>query len=116
MFQRSIYDSRFTIHGFLRPFKRAFAPRVVITNHQDPYEDEHLDKRELREREIIAHENDCPGKQKNRLDIEDQKQHRHDVIAHREAIVGSGLRIDTALVRSHLIFPVFPGPQKSAED
>src|SRR5260370_24426476 len=70
-----------------RPFKRAFAPGVVQTHNQNPNEDKHLDQRKLRKRKIIAHKDNCPGQQKDRLDVEDQKQHRDDVIAHGKAIV-----------------------------
>src|SRR6266446_9642839 len=86
----------------LRPFQRALAPRVVITNYQNSDEDKHLNQRELCKREIFAHKYDCPGQQKDGLDIEDQKQHRHNVITHGEAFVSASLRIDAALIRPHL--------------
>src|SRR5205823_4546222 len=60
--------------AMLRPFERAFAPRVVVTNNQDTDEDKHLDQRELSERKIITHENDSPRQQKDRLHVENQKQ------------------------------------------
>ena len=100
--------SLFTIHDLpfdilLSPFEGAFAPRVVITDYQNSDEDEHLDQRKLREREIVAHEDDRPGQQKDRLNVENQKQHRDDVEPHGEAIVRAGFRIDAALVRPHLV-------------
>src|ERR1041385_1251816 len=39
-----------------RPFQRTLAPRVVITHHQNRDKNEHLEQRELREREVVAHE------------------------------------------------------------
>src|SRR6266700_7635352 len=44
----------------LSPFQRAFTPRVIITNDQDSNEDKHFHQRKLREREIVAHENNRP--------------------------------------------------------
>src|SRR6266446_6782902 len=88
----------------LRPFQRALAPRVVITNYQNSDEDKHLNQRELCKREIFAHKYDCPGQQKDRLDIEDQKQHRNDVITHRKAIMSARFRIDATFVGPHLVF------------
>ena len=59
----------------LRPFQRAFAPGIVITDHRYPDEHEHLDQAEKRQL-VIDHR---PRKQEYRLDVEYQKQHRHDV-------------------------------------
>src|SRR5438445_2046039 len=55
------------------PFQRAFAPRVIQTYNQNPDEDKHLDQRKLGKRKIIAHKDDCPGQQKDRLDVENQE-------------------------------------------
>src|SRR5205823_8347651 len=57
----------------------SFAPSVIQTHHQNPNEDKHLDQRKLGKRKIIAHENDCPGQQKDRLHVENEKQHRDNV-------------------------------------
>ena len=101
---------------FLRPFQRALAPGVVVTNNENSDKDKHLDERELSEREIVAHENDRPGQKKDRLHVEDQKQHRHDVITDRESRVGVGRRIDAAFVRSHLALAVDRRPQKPPQN
>jgi hypothetical protein len=37
------------------------------------------------------------GKRKNRFDVENQKQHRHDVVTHRKSIVCAGFRIDASI-------------------
>src|SRR2546423_13142225 len=99
----------------LCPLQRAFAPRVVITDNQNADKDEHLDQRELGEREILAHENDRPGQEEDRLNVENQKQHRDDVVTHCEAFVRAGYRIDAALVRPHLVLLIFHRSKKAAE-
>jgi hypothetical protein len=49
------------ITPFLSPFQRAFAPGVIVTNHQNSDEDKHLDECEFRKRKVVTHENDRPG-------------------------------------------------------
>src|SRR5215212_9987034 len=99
-----------------RPLQRAFPPRVIISDYENRDEHKHLDEREFRKREVVAHEDYRPGQQKDRFDVENEKQHRDDVIAHGETLVCFGRRIDAALVRAHLVFPVLDWPEKSAED
>src|SRR5438309_3126482 len=112
------FSSLITHHSslLLGPLQRAFAPSVIIANHQDADENKHLDERELGEREIFTHEDDCPRQQKDRLHIENQKEHRDNVIAHRKAIVRLSRRIDAALIRPHLFLSKLDGPQKTPED
>ena len=98
------------------PFERSFAPGVVITNNQDSDKNKHLDQSELGEREVISHENDSPWQEKNRLNIEDQKQHRDDVIPHGKSIMGIRRRIDAAFVRTHLGLFILTRAQEPAEN
>src|SRR5580765_4341348 len=98
------------------PFEGAFAPRVIITDYENADENEHLDQREFGKRKIIAHKNDRPGQQEDRLDIENQKQHRHDVVTHRKAFMRARFRIDAALIRPHLVLLIFQRPQKPPKD
>jgi len=100
----------------LRPFERAFAPRVVITNNQYRDKDKHLDESEFREREIVAHENNRPRQKKDRFHVKDQKQHRDDVITDRESRVGVGSRIDAAFIRPHLSLTIDRRPQEPSQN
>jgi len=111
-----IRNPQLAIGNDLCPFERALPPGVIISNDQNADEDKHLDECELSEGKISAHENDCPGQKENCLDIEDQKQHRDDVVPHCESLVRAGFGIDAALVRAHLVLAIFHWPQKSAED
>src|SRR6185369_14586602 len=104
-FQLPIANCQFAIPS--GPLQRAFAPCVIVTDDQNPDEHKHLEQRKLREREIVTHKNYHPWQQKDRLDVENQEQHRDDIIAHREALVRLGRRIDAALVRPHLVLLVF---------
>ncbi len=99
-----------------RPLKRALPPRVVIPDDENRDEYKHLDKGKLRKREVVAHKDYGPGQQENCFDVENEKQHRDDVIAHGETLVGFGRWIDAALVRPHLVLFVLDWPQKSPED
>ena len=80
----TIHDLRFTRAFALRPLQRPLAPGVVITNNQDTDKYKHLDQGKLGKAEIVAHKDDGPGQKENRLYIENQKQHRDDVVAHGE--------------------------------
>src|SRR5215213_309725 len=99
-----------------RPLERALPPCVIISNDENRDEHKHFDERKLRKREVVAHEDYGPGQQENRFDVENEKQHRDDVIAHGETLVSFGRRIDTALVRPHLVLLILDGSQKSAEN
>src|SRR5215471_1193660 len=92
----------------LSPLKRSLAPGIVVTHHQDSDKDKHFDQRKLGEGKIVAHEDYRPGQQENRLHVEDQKQHRHDVVPDSKTIMSSGLRVDAAFVRPHLVFLILP--------
>src|SRR6266480_6067786 len=85
-----------------RPFKRAFPPRVVITNHQYCDKDKHLQERKFRKREVVAHKNNRPGQKEDRFHVKDQKQHGDDVIANRKSRMGVSSRIDAAFIGPHL--------------
>src|ERR1043166_7207750 len=98
-----------------RPLQGAFAPRVVITHHQDRDEDKHFQERKLCKGKVISHKDNSPWQEKDRFDVEDEKQHRDDVITHRKALVRLGRRVDAALVRAHLVLLVFDRTQKPAE-
>src|ERR1700753_3306868 len=102
---RRVFNSSLITHHYitlLGPFERALAPRIVIADDEYADEDEHLKKRELCEREVAAHEDDRPGEQEDRLNVEYEEQHRDNVVAHGEAVVRLGRRVDAALVRAHL--------------
>src|SRR5262245_60978065 len=91
----------------LGPLERALAPGVVVTDDQDRYKDKHFDQRKSCKGEVISHEDNCPGQQEDRLDVEDQKEHGDDVITHCEPLVRLGRRVDAALVRPHFALFVF---------
>jgi len=93
-----------------RPLQRAFSPCVVVPNHQNREEDYHFNESKRRERKVVAHEDYRPRKQKDCFHVEDQKQHRDDVIAHGKTFVGFGGWIDAALVRTHLRLFIFDRP------
>src|SRR5882724_8051644 len=100
----------------LGPFKCAFAPGVVITDHENTYENQHLNQSKRCEGEIITHKNNCPGQEKNSLDVEYQEQHGHDVVPNCETFVRLSCRIDPTFIRTHLVFSVFDGAQKPAQN
>src|SRR4029079_3831022 len=99
-----------------RHLERALPRRAAVTNDENRDEHKHFNERKLRKREVVAHEDYGPGQQENRFDVENQKQHRDDVIAHGETLVGFSRRVDAAFVRPHLVFLILDGSQKSAED
>ena len=101
---------------FSRPLERALAPGVIVTHYQDADEYKHLEQRKFRERKVVAHEDDCPWQQKDRFDVENQKQHRDDVVAHSETLVCFGRGIDAALVWPHLALFVLNWPQETSQD
>src|SRR5688572_23358655 len=69
-----------------RPLERALPPRVVVSDNKNRNEHKHLDHGKLRKREVVAHENDGPGQQEDCFDVENEKQHRDDVIAHGKTL------------------------------
>src|SRR5215213_743335 len=100
----------------LGPLQRALAPGIVVTDNKDRDEDKHFDERERRKRKVVAHEDDCPGEQENCFDVENQEEHRDDVVAHGKPLVRLGRRVDAALVRPHLALLVFDRAEKAAEN
>src|SRR5213083_2276055 len=62
------------------PFQRPLLPSVEVAHEQDRDEDQHLDQGE--EAELL--EDDGPGEDEHRLDVEDHEQHRNDIVPHRD--------------------------------
>lgn len=93
-----------------RPLQRTFAPSIVVAHNEDRYEDKHLNERKLRKREVVTHEDYRPRKQKDRFDVENQKEHGYDVVTNSEAIMSFSSRVDAALIGSHLAFFVLNRP------
>src|SRR4030095_9901871 len=100
----------------LRPFQRAFAPRVIISHDQNANENEHLDQSELSEREVVAHKDYRPRQQEDRLHVEDQEQHGNDVVSDAKSFVRLGGRINATFVRTHLSFFVLDRAQEPTEN
>src|SRR5215212_6131324 len=114
----SSFTSSFRLHpsSFLScPFERALAPRVVVADDEYAYEDEHFQERELREGEVVAHEDYRPGEEEDGLHVEDEEEHRDDVVANGEAVVRLGRRVYAALVRAHLRLAVEHRAHEAAE-
>src|SRR5579863_565055 len=82
----------------LHPLQRTFAPDPDVANDQNDQEDQHLDQAEHAQRLEL----DRPGKKKDGLDVEDHKQNRNDVVAHRIASAGAVYWIDAALIGHEL--------------
>src|SRR5438132_224913 len=62
------------------PCQRPLLPGVEIAHEQDRDEDQHLDQGE--EAELL--EDDGPGEDEHRLDVEDHEQHRNNIVSHRD--------------------------------
>src|ERR671917_1479548 len=88
--------------AMLCPFEGALAPGVVVADDEDADEDEHLDEGELGEGEVVAHVDDGPRQQEDGLHVEDEEEHRDDVVAHGETVVRLCDGVDAALVGAHL--------------
>src|SRR5205823_1216152 len=81
------------------PVQAPCLPDVHIGDEDEGDEHHHLDEAEQPE----AAELHRPGEQEDRLDVEDDEQHRDDVELHGEALAaGVPLRDDPALVRREL--------------
>src|SRR5712691_2944452 len=79
----------------LCPVERLALPTVDVPDDQDRQEDEHLDEPE--EAQTVEH--DRPGKQEDRLDVEDDEEHGNQEIPNRKPrIEGRRRRLDTAFV------------------
>src|SRR3990170_848705 len=64
----------------LRPFERAFPPRVGQADHQDDEKDQHLHERKLAQ---LA-EDDGPGIQVDDLDVKNHEDETEQIVAHIE--------------------------------
>src|SRR6266508_5796258 len=82
----------------LLPIKAPFAPDMRQRDEQDAHEDEHLDEAEPLE--LV--EGDRPRVEEDRLDVEDDEEHRRQVEAHGQAAVGGGVGDDARLIRGEL--------------
>src|SRR6185295_3388715 len=83
----------------LRPLERALPPGVVVANNEYADEQQHLDQSKHR-KAVINHR---PWEQENGFDVEDQKQHRHNIEPDGEPITRIADRINAALVRQQLL-------------
>src|ERR1051326_3712165 len=114
--ERSIGNRKLALGNPSRPLQRAFAPGVVVTDDQNRDKNKHLDEGKSCKGKVISHEDNRPRQQEDRFDVEDQEEHRDDVVTDGEPLVRFGRRIDAALVGPHLVLLVFDGTQKAAED
>src|SRR4051812_37403425 len=85
------------------PLKGAFLPGIVVAHDQDEDEHQHLDQAE--EQQLV--EDDGPRKHEDGLDVEDDEQHRHEVVPDAVPLACPGDRLDAALVRLELHLVVF---------
>src|SRR5437588_458697 len=95
----------------LGPLERAFLPGVVVTDDEDEDEHDHFDQPE--QRELV--EDDGPRKHEHGLHVEDDEQHRDEVVANAVAIARVGQRLDAALVRLELHLVVLRRVQHARE-
>src|SRR4029077_21018213 len=79
----------------------ALLPGVVVADDEDEDEDEHLDQAE--QQQLI--EDDGPREHEDRLDVEDDEQHRDQVVADTVPVARVGCRFDAAFVglQLHLV-------------
>src|SRR5215217_8302462 len=78
------------------PVQAATSPDVGVGDEHGGDEDDHLDQPEDAERVV----RDGPGIEEDDLDVEDDEEHRDQVVLDREAAAGERLvdRLDAALV------------------
>src|SRR5712691_5094406 len=69
-------------------------------DEKDAHEDKHLDEAEP----LQLAQDHGPRVEEDRLDVENDEQHRRQVEAHRQAAVGGGVGDDPGLVWGHLAF------------
>src|ERR1700744_2027124 len=83
------------------PVERAFFPQIDVTDQQDGDVDEHLyvavDSKSVRYLEHIAI-NVGPRVQKDRLDVEQDEDHRDEIKLHRKWFARVAHGFDTALI------------------
>src|SRR5258708_6958317 len=82
----------------LRPIECAFFPDVEESGKDQNHEDQHLHEPE--HLQIPVHHN--PRVEKDRLDIEQDKQHSHQIEFHAETLPGIARRSDSAFIRGVL--------------
>src|SRR5579871_536288 len=82
----------------LVPLQAALPPDVGERDHQDQHEDEHLDHAVPAELAQV----DGPGIEEDRLDVEDDEEHRGQVEAHRQPLARRDLGDDARLVGQEL--------------
>src|SRR2546425_6151720 len=77
--------------------ERAFFERVNVTHHQDGDEAEHAPPNQaaLRDRLFVNHR---PWVHEHDLEIEEDKQHRHQIKLHAEARLGFALRYHSTFI------------------
>src|SRR3954471_16440063 len=71
----SAMEFRYGLKPRLRPLEGALLPGIVVPHDQDEDEHEHLDQAE--QQQLV--EDDRPRKHEHGLDVEDDKEHRHQV-------------------------------------
>src|SRR4051795_13101566 len=79
------------------PVEPAATPHIGVDDEHREDEHDHLDQPE--HPELV--ERDRPGVEEDDLDVEDDEQHRGEVVLHRKLVAAKGLcrRLDAALVR-----------------
>jgi hypothetical protein len=97
----------------LEPFQSAFAPGIGQTADQDQDENQHLDQRKNRAETLVR---DRPRQQEDRLDIEDRKHQRIDVVLGLELHPRIAICLDPALVRFRLDRIGFSGGYQRGND
>src|ERR1700691_666587 len=94
------------------PVERAFFPQIDITDQQDRDVDEHLyvavNAKGMRYLEHIA-VNVSPRVQKNRLDVEQDKDHRDEIKFYRKGLVSVTDRFHAAFIGG-LFCAIWPPP------
>src|SRR5207237_3833192 len=91
----------------LLPLEASLAPDVGQRDEEDADEDEHLDHPVPAE--LV--EDDGPGVEEDRLDVEDDEEHRRQVEPHRHAPAGGGGGDDARLVGKELAPVGLAGPE-----
>src|SRR2546428_13612535 len=95
----------------LLPIQTSFAPDVGQSDEQDAHEDQHLDEAEPLQ---LAQEH-SPRVEEDRLDVENDEQHRGQVKAHGEPPVGGRVGDDPGLVGFELALRRSRRPEHEAE-
>src|ERR1700733_4928232 len=97
------------------PVERAFFPQIDITDQQDGDVNEHLyiavNAKSMRYLEHIA-VNVGPRVQKDRLDVEQDKDHRDEIKLYRKRVVSIADRFHAAFIGG-LFCAIWPSPADS---